>query len=96
MYTLSVQGTKRLCHVILFIFGVILSRRTSSTPLSSALKMGKIPMAEVGESEGAEFAVLQGTWMRRTGRTPIESNAAELQIQPFWPFGPLYTEGKVS
>ena len=59
--TLSVQGTKRLCHVILFIFGVILSRRTSSTPLSSALKMGKIPMAEVGESEGAEFAVLQGT-----------------------------------
>ncbi|HIV39898.1 MAG TPA: cellulase family glycosylhydrolase, partial [Candidatus Blautia stercorigallinarum] len=43
--TLSVQGTKRLCHVILSIFGVILSRRTSSTPLSSALKMGKIPMA---------------------------------------------------
>ena len=55
--------------------------------------MGKIPMAEVGESEGAKFAVLQDTWMRRTGRTPIESNAAELQIQPFWPFGPLYTEG---
>ena len=59
--TLSVQGTKRLCHVILSIFGVILSRRTSSTPLSSALKMGKIPMAEVGESEGAKFAVLQDT-----------------------------------
>ena len=58
--------------------------------------MGKIPMAEVGESEEAEFAVLQGTWMRRTGRTPIESNAAELQIQPFWPFGPLYTEGIIS
>ena len=57
-YTLSVQGAKRLCHVILPIFGVILSRRTSSTPLSSALKMGKIPMAEVGESEGAKFAVL--------------------------------------
>ena len=56
--TLSVQGAKRLCHVILPIFGVILSRRTSSTPLSSALKMGKIPMAEVGESEGAKFAVL--------------------------------------
>ncbi len=50
--TLSVQRAKRLCHVILSIFGVILSRRTSSTPLSSALKMGKIPMAGVGESEG--------------------------------------------
>ena len=59
--TLSVQRAKRLCHVILSIFGVILSRRTSSTPLSSALKMGKIPMAGVGESEGAEFTVLQGT-----------------------------------
>ncbi len=32
--------------------------------------------------------------MRRTGRTPIESNAAEVHIQPFRPFGPLYTEGK--
>lgn len=31
--------------------------------------------------------------MRRTGRTPIESNAAEVHIQPFRPFGPLYTEG---
>ena len=33
--------------------------------------------------------------MRRTGRTPIESNAAEVHIQPFRPFGPLYTEGIV-
>ena len=33
--------------------------------------------------------------MRRTGRTPIESNAAEVHIQPFRPFGPLYTEGKI-
>ena len=80
MHSVGVQGAKRLCHVILPIFGVILSRRTSSTPLSSALKMGKIPMAEVEESEGAKFAILQGTFNRRTGRTPIESNAAELQI----------------
>ena len=34
--------------------------------------------------------------MRRTGRTPIESNAAEEHIQPFRPFGPLYTEDIVN
>ena len=78
MYTLSVQGAKRSERLNLQFCYVTFNRRTSSTPLSSALKMGKIPMAGVGESEGAEFTVLQGTWMRRTGRTPIESNVAEL------------------
>ena len=59
--TFSVQRAKRLCHVILPIFYVILSRRTSSTPPLSALKMDKISMAEVEESEGAKYAFLQGT-----------------------------------
>ena len=55
------RGQHASGHVISLIFCVILSRRTSSTPPSSALKIGEISMAEVEESEIVRFVPLQGT-----------------------------------
>ena len=55
------RGQHASSRVILPVFCVILRRRTSSTPPSSALKTGRIPTAEVEESEQFELACLQGT-----------------------------------
>lgn len=49
--SVGVQGAIRLSPVILPVFCVILSQRTSSTPPSSAWKPGKILRAEVAESK---------------------------------------------
>ena len=88
-YSVGVQGAIRLSPVILPVFCVILSQRTSSTPPSSAWKPGKILRAEVAESKMWWFAFVQGTWTTRTGRTWSESNAAGTQISHFWPYCPL-------
>ena len=55
------RGKHASSRVILLVFCVILRRRTSSTPPSFALKTGRIPTAEVEESEQFELACLQGT-----------------------------------
>ncbi len=49
--SVGVQGAIRLSPVNSPVFYVILSRRTSSTPSSSALKTGEFPRAEVAESK---------------------------------------------
>lgn len=49
--SVGVQGVIRLSSVNSPVFCVILSRRTSSTPSSSALKTGEFPKAEVAESK---------------------------------------------
>ena len=58
-----------LNHDIWVIFCVVLNRRTSSTPQSSALKIAQISMVRVVESERNQFLFLQGAWLTRTGRT---------------------------
>ena len=55
------KGTHASNHENLAICGVILNRRTASTPLSSALQMTEFSMVEVEESRRDKFCVLQGT-----------------------------------
>lgn len=59
--SISGQGATCFSHVILPVFCVILNQRTSSTLPSSALKTGRIPMAEVAASKMFWFVLLQGT-----------------------------------
>ena len=74
------KGIHALNHDIWVIFCVVLNRRTSSTPQSSALKIAQISMVRVVESERNQFLFLQGAWLTRTGRTRKESNAAGAKI----------------
>ena len=74
------KGTHALNHDIWVIFCVVLNRRTSSTPQSSALKIAQISMGRVVESERNQFLFLQGAWLTRTGRTRKEGNAAGAKI----------------
>ena len=55
------KDTHASIHDIFAICGVILNRRTSSTPQSSALQITKIFMIEVVESKRDKFCALQGT-----------------------------------
>ena len=55
------KGTHALNHDIWAIFRVVLNRRTSSTPQSSALKITQISIVRVAESERNQFLFLQGT-----------------------------------
>lgn len=52
------KDTHASIHDICVICGVILNRRTSSTPQSSALQITQIFMAEVAESKRDKFCVM--------------------------------------
>ena len=52
------KGTHASNHDIFVFCGVILNRRTSSTPQSSALQNTKISMVEVAESKRDKFCAL--------------------------------------
>ena len=74
--TLSEQGDTRFCTTDLWFCHVTVAQRTSSTLRSSALQNHK---SEAQNSFGPQvpyFGGWQGNGMRRTGRTPIDVNAA--------------------
>ena len=92
--TLSEQGDTRFCTTDLGFCRVTVAQRTSSTPRSSALQN---PKSEAQNSFGPQvpyFGGWQGNGMRRTGRTPIDVNAASRQKTVLGASVPLFTEGK--
>ena len=94
--TLSVQGDTRFCTTDLRFCRVTVAQRTSSTLRSSALQNHK---SEAQNSFGPQvpyFGGWQGNGMRRTGRTPIDVNAASRQKTVLGACVLLSAEGKVS
>ena len=92
--TLSGQGDTRFCTTDLRFCRVTVTQRTSSTLRSSALQNHK---SEAQNSFGPQvpyFGGWQGNGMRRTGRTPIDVNAASRQKTALGACVPLSTEGK--
>lgn len=92
--TLSGQGDTRFCTTDLRFCRVTVAQRTSSTLRSSALQNHK---SEAQNSFGPQvpyFGGWQGNGMRRTGRTPIDVNAASRQNTALGACVPLFTEGK--
>ena len=93
-YTLRGQGDTRFCTTDLRFCRVTVAQRTSSTLRSSALQNHK---SEAQNSFGPQvpyFGGWQGNGMRRTGRTPIDVNAASRQKTALGASVPLFTEGK--
>ena len=91
--TLSEQGDTRFCTTDLRFCRVTVAQRTSSTLRSSALQNHK---SEAQNSFGPQvpyFGGWQGNGMRRTGRTPIDVNAASRQKTVLGASVPLFTEG---
>ena len=92
-FTLSEQGATRFCTTDLRFCRVTVTQRTSSTLRSSALQNHK---SEAQNSFGPQvpyFGGWQGNGMRRTGRTPIDVNAASRQKTVLGASVPLFTEG---
>ena len=92
-YTPSGQRDTRFCTTDLLFYCVTVAQRTSSTLRSSALQNHK---SEAQNSFGPQvpyFGGWQGNGMRRTGRTPIDVNAASRQKTVLGACVPLSTEG---
>ena len=92
--TLSEQGDTRFCATDLQFCYVTVAQRTSSTLCSSALQNCKSVAQNSFGPQVPDFGGWQGNGMRRTGRTPIDVNAASRQKTALGACIPLSTEGK--
>ena len=91
--TLSGQGDTRFCTTDLRFCCVTVAQRTSSTLRSSALQNRKSVVQNSFGPQVSSFGGWQGNGMRRTGRTPIDVNAASRQKTALGACVPLSTEG---
>ena len=91
--TLSGQGDTRFCTTDLRFCRVTVAQRTSSTLRSSALQNRKSEAQNSFGPQVPSFGGWQGNGMRRTGRTPIDVNAASRQKTVLGACVPLSTEG---
>ena len=92
-YTLSGQRDIRFCTPDFWFCHVTVAQRTSSTLRSSALQNQKSEAQNSFGPRVASFGGWQGNGMRRTGRTPIDVNAASHQKTVPGACVPLSTEG---
>ena len=93
-YTPSGQRDTRFCTTDLLFCCVTVAQRTSSTLRSSALQNHKSVAQNSFGPQVPYFGGWQGNGMRRTGRTPIDVNAASRQKTVLGACVPLSTEGK--
>ena len=91
--TLSGQGDTRFCSTDLGFCRVTVAQRTSSTLRSTALQNPKSEAQNSFRPQVLSFGSWQGNGMRRTGRTPIDVNAASCQKTALGACIPLFTEG---